>query len=123
MKSKKDNRLDLFVAAPPLETLKFITSACAKGQWGSHKKRIAIIDIKRAYFDAKSKRPTFVEIPIEDQNEGDEGMIGQLELSLYGTRDAAQNWSDEYTSTLKQWGFKVGLSSPCNSVIRKGILK
>ena len=55
-----------------------------------------------------------MEIPTEDWNEGDEGMVGRLELSLYGTRDATQNWSEEYTTTLKQWGFRVGASSPCN---------
>ena len=36
---KNDNRLDLFAATPPLETLKFIASICAKGQHGNHKKR------------------------------------------------------------------------------------
>ena len=35
-------------------------------------------------------------------------------MSLYGTRDAAQNWNEEYISTLKSWGFEVGKSSPCN---------
>ena len=55
-----------------------------------------------------------MEIPAEDRTDEDEGMVGRLELSLYGTRDAAQNWSEEYTTSLKSWGFKVGRSSPCN---------
>ena len=98
---KNDNRLDLFAATPPLETIKFITAMCAKGQQGAQKRRMAVIDIKRAYFYAPSKRPTFIEIPSEDREKGDEGKVGKLELSLYGTRDAAQNWSEEYTKTLK----------------------
>ena len=66
---------------------------------------MAVIDIKRAYFYAKARRPVFIEIPTEDREEGDEGMVGQLQLSLYGTRDAAQNWAAEYTSFLRSLGF------------------
>ena len=40
--------------------------------------------------------------------------MGRLDLSLYGTRDAAQNWSIEYTQTLRAAGFIVGKASPCN---------
>ena len=43
----------------------------------------------------------FVENHKEDRNEGDEGYVGRLELGLYGTRDTAQHWCDEYTNTLK----------------------
>ena len=107
---KNGNRLDLFAATPPLETIKLIPAMCAKGQGGDQKRRLAVIDIKRAYFYAPSKRPTFIEIPSEDRQAGDEGKVGRLELSLYGTRDAAQNWSEEYTKTLKGWGFDVGRS-------------
>ena len=78
------------------------------------KAKLAVIDIKRAYFYAPSKRTTFIEIPSEDRQAGDEGKVGRLELSLYGTRDAAQNWSEEYTKTLRGWGFDVGKSSPYN---------
>ena len=41
-------------------------------------------------------------------------MVGRLNLSLYGTRDAAQNWAVEYTQTLQAAGFVVGKASPCN---------
>ena len=40
--------------------------------------------------------------------------MGKLNLSLYGTRDAAQNWAQEYTKTLVAAGFRVGRASPCN---------
>ena len=77
---------------------------------------MAIVDIKRAYFYAKARRAVFIEVPIEDREEGEEGMIGQLQLSLYGTRDAAQNWAAEYTSLLVGLGFRAGKASPCNFV-------
>ena len=111
---KYDKRMDLLSATPPLETLKLLNSMCARRQSDERPCRLAVIDIKRAYFYAPARRPVFIEIPMEDRE--DEGMVGQLQLSLYGTRDAAQNWAAEYTSVLKSLGFKVGRASPCNFV-------
>ena len=111
---KKDARLDLFAATPPLETIKFLMSCCAKGQGRKDPLRMAVIDIKRAYFYAPVRRPVFIEIPDEDKEPGDWDMVGQLHLSLYGTRDAAQNWTAEYTRKLKEVGFAPGRASPCN---------
>ena len=109
-----DKRLDLFAATPPLESLRMICSICASNQNRKDPFRMLSIDVKRAYFYAKAKRSVYIEIPIEDWEPGDEGRVGKLELSLYGTRDAAQNWATEYTNTLKQLGFKAGAASPCN---------
>merc|ERR1712086_782235 len=104
---KCDKRMDLFSATPPLETLKLLISMCARRQSDAKPCRMAIVDIKRAYFYAKARRPVFIEIPAEDREEGEEGMVGQLQLSLYGTRDAAQNWAAEYTSLLVELGFPM----------------
>ena len=71
-------------------------------------------DVKRAYFFAEAKREIYVELPEEDQEENGEDMVGRLRLSMYGTRDAAQNWALEYASTLVSLGFKQGLASPCH---------
>ena len=105
---KHDKRLDLFSATPPLETLKLLCSVCARGQGGARPLRLAAVDIKRAYFYAPTRRPIFVEIPAEDRESGDETRVGQLQLSLYDTRDAAQNWAHEYTTFLKGLGFLPG---------------
>ena len=40
-------------------------------------------------------------------------MCGQLVNSLYGTRDAAQNWEAEYTDTLAENGFICGKAASC----------
>ena len=109
-------RLDLFAATPPLEALKMIVSLCAHNQRGSAPYRIVRIDVRRAYFYAKARRPVFIEIPEEDREHGDEGTVGRLELSLYGTRDAAQNWNHEFTDKLNRMGLKAGRASPCNFV-------
>ena len=111
---KMDSRLDLFAATPPLEMLRLMCSICAGHQKGKRPYRIMTVDVKRAYFYARSRRPIYIEIPVEDYEAGDEHMVGRLNLSLYGTRDAAQNWTREYTEFLEGIGFKVGLASPCN---------
>ena len=40
--------------------------------------------------------------------------MGQLNRSLYGTRDAAMNWAKAYTQLLVENGFTVGRANPCN---------
>ena len=114
----KDKRDDLFAATPPLESLKAILSICASHQVGSGPYRVMAIDVKRAYFYAPATRPIFVHIPAEDREPGDEKMVGQLNLSLYGTRDAALNWTKTYTQFMLECGFEVGRGSPCNFVHR-----
>ena len=41
-------------------------------------------------------------------------MVGNLEKSLYGTRDAALNWAEAHTKVLIAMGYKKGLPSPCS---------
>ena len=57
------------------------------------------IDLKRAYFYAAARREIYIEIPMEDWQQGDADKVAKLNLSLYGTRDAAQNRTEEYTHT------------------------
>ena len=49
-----------------------------------------------------------------DWEPGDEGRVGELQLSLYGTRDAAQNWAETYTKYLNRIGFIQGRGSMCD---------
>ena len=50
-------------------------------------------------------------------------MVGQLQLSLYRTRDAAQNWAATYTRFLLKIGFHRGRASSCNFVHKKRNIK
>ena len=71
------------------------------------------LDVRRAYFYAKATRPVYIEIPIENFKPGDESKVARLNLSLYGTRDAAQNWAMEHT-TSSRLGWPVrAISSTC----------
>ena len=40
-------------------------------------------------------------------------MVGKLIKSMYGTRDAAQNWEEHYSNVHLEIGFQQGLSSTC----------
>ena len=68
-------------------------------------------DVSRAFFCAPAKRQVFVELPAEDKNSED--MVGELNFSMYGTRDAAQNWGEECAETMIKAGFQRGKASPC----------
>ena len=79
----------------PLEALKMVLSEIATG--GRGRKVVALVDVRRAHFHAPSRRRAFVEVPPEDSEVGE---CGLLQSSLYGTRDAPQNWEKELASTL-----------------------
>ena len=111
---KRDQRLDLFAATPPVETIRFLAAQCAQRQRRKDPWRMAVIDVRRAYFYARARRPLYVEIPDEDRVEGEGDVVGRLEMSLYGTRDAAMNWTLECSGYLKELGFEAGKASPCN---------
>ena len=55
---KRDKRDDLFAATPPLEALKMVLTLAVtkilRRKWA--KRKIEVIDIKRAFFHAQSKR-------------------------------------------------------------------
>ena len=111
---KRDKRQDLFSPTPPLEVLKLLIAYCAKNQRTDKPKRIVVINVSRAYFYAKCKRALYIQIPDEDWEPGDEGRVGELQLSLKGTRDAAQKWAETYTKYLNRIGFIQGRGSMCN---------
>ena len=71
-------------------------------------------DVRRAYFFAPARRELYIEMPMEDRQPGDEDRVARLNLSMYGTRDAARNWAFEYASVLKDMGFTQGKASPCH---------
>ena len=105
--------IGLFCRHPPLESLRMTCSLCASNQDRQDPYRTVSVDVRRAYFFAKATRPVNVEIYIEEFEPGDEDKVARINLSLYGTRDAAQNRDKEYTKFLEECGSKTGLASPC----------
>ena len=102
-------RDDLFAGTPPLDTLKITISMTASNNNGDI---LMINDVSRAFFHAKARRDVYVQIAEEDREPGDEGRCGKLNFSMYGTRDAAQNWASEYADMLMSIGFIQGKASP-----------
>lgn len=52
-----------------------------------------INDVRRAYAYAEAIRNVCINLPVED-SKGGKSMVGRLDLSLYGTRDAATTWQE-----------------------------
>ena len=102
-------RPELYAATPPSECLRMLISKMASKEG----MRMLYADVSRAYFYAKAVRPVYVELPEEDKEPGDQNKCGRLVMIMYGTRDAAINWSDEYTKTLVKDGYKQGRANPC----------
>ena len=69
-------------------------------------------DVSRAFFHAKATRDVYVKLPEENLQPGEEGLCGKLNFSMYGIRDAAQNWQSEYSQRLIDSGFTRGKASP-----------
>eukprot|EP00973_Karenia_brevis_P096115 12430674-Karenia_brevis.AAC.1 len=90
-----------------------ISIAATTDTRGKVSKKMMVNDVSRAYFYAQSDTPTFVKLCDEDTEPGDEGMCGELRVSMYGTRKAAQNWQNCVNKTLYNMGFSSGASSPC----------
>ena len=76
-------------------------------------KKIMVNDVRRAFFYSPVRRTVFVELPEEDIGTGEEDCVGELQMSLYGTRDAAQNWQECCSEHLVELGFHKGVSNPC----------
>ena len=114
---RTDSRPDLFAATPLVEHIKYLISRVASSQHSPRPTYLMINDVKKAYFFADATRKIYIELPPEDY---EAGKCGLLQKSLYGTRDAALNWTIAYTSALvDRMGFVQGKSTPCAFVNRE----
>ncbi len=106
----------MFAATPPLEAKRLLFAAAVTEGVGYRKgsreqgMKVDFIDIERAYFHADAQRKVYVELPEEDRQEG---MCGEMLKSMYGTRDAARNWENEYAKFMDGIGMKRGSISAC----------
>ena len=127
-KEFNDSEIDgLFAATPPLEALRLLVSDAATVVPGHGKKIIMINDVARAFFEAPVKRIVCVELPEEamTREEIDAGtpLVGLLQMSLYGTRDAAVNFQAEVAKLMTSLGFRQGKYNPCTYWHQKKNLK
>ena len=69
-----------------------LSEVATRGE-GEERKVMTIADVKKAFYEAKTKRELCMELPKEDMTEEDmeEDMVGFLELAMPGTRDAGMH--------------------------------
>ena len=118
-KEKGMGGADTFAATPPAEMLKVLISRCTTARdGGSHKMRERCImtnGVKRAYFYAQVRSEIFIEIPPEDRTAEDDEQdnVAQLQLSMYGTREAAVAWQSKVKEVVHRLGFETCIANPC----------
>ena len=83
-----------------------------RGPGSDKRTQILLIDISRAYFNAKTDDddPVYVDLPLEMQ--APPGMCALLRRHMYGIRRAAEGWQNEYSSSRTEMGFTQGSASP-----------
>ena len=107
----------LFAGTPALEALRYLvheaSSVRSREKMGS--KVLMVNDVARAPFEAPAIRNVCVEIPKEAKTEADvrHDKVGQLSMSMYGTRDAAMNWQEEVAKEMRKLGFQRGRYNSC----------
>ena len=107
-----DDRDDLFSPTPPLVATKMVLSECATIS-GHQPYHLMLLDVKRAFLYAKTKRKLFIRLPREDPRGGERGILGRLLRAMYGTRDAPQLWTEEVQRVLQEIGFRSCPTQPC----------
>ena len=72
-----------------------------------------LINIRKAYFNAKTSddEPIYVELP--RKAEATPGMCALLRRHMCGTCMPAEGWQDESNSSPTEAGFVQGMASPC----------
>ena len=69
------------------------------------------VDISKAYLHARVLSDDIYCALPEEMHMPE--MCGSLVMALYGTRQAARAWEEEYAGTLRDAGFQRGLANPC----------
>ena len=77
---------------------------------GSRKRKVLVIDVKKAHLYPLCDQDVFIELPKEAG--AGPGACGKLVHWLYGFRPAAQAWENHYAGNLREIGFKRGTMSP-----------
>ena len=101
---KIGDRPDLYAGTPPLEALKAIISIAA-----SHRPEFSLmhVDVSCAYCHAKPQELVLEKLPAEGCSGKEEGKIGLLKKSMYGTSDAASNWERDWQGHLEKLGLRA----------------
>ena len=72
-----------------------------------------LVDISRAYLNAKTSEDDLVYVQLPPEAGENENACALLRRHMYGTRRAAEAWQEEYSTRLCEAGFTQGVASPC----------
>ena len=102
-----------FASTPPLESLRYIFHwvQTIKHRRGKRVRiKLLVLDVSRAHFHPPAVREVYITLPPEDF---EPGMVGKLLRTIYGTRDAGNQWDVFFNSAAEDLGFEPGESCPC----------
>eukprot|EP00971_Amphidinium_carterae_P078308 1549134-Amphidinium_carterae.1 len=101
-------------ATLPYEALRFMVSLCMTPREGEEEYVLQFIDITRAHPHCVMKRDLWIQLPSEDLRSSEQAVCGKLLRSLYGTRDAGQNFELLVQETMvSKLGYTQGVWTPC----------
>ena len=93
-----------FAATPPIEALRALISHTTSGL---KKKALMVWDVSRSFFHAPVQHEIHVELCVEAKK-----TVEDNNMSMYGTKAAAQNWQKKVQETMAAFGFSFGKASP-----------
>ena len=83
-----EKREGLYAGTPPMAaTIYLLSDIVSRGRRAhEQKRRLMVLDVKRASLDGIATRTLYVELPGEESDNGK--YVGRLNRTLYGTTDA-----------------------------------
>jgi hypothetical protein len=111
--AKGSNRDDIFAGTPPLMASRLVLSDTAsRSKTGITSRRLAILDVKRAFLHGIMEEEVYIELPDEDDMK-QLGYVGILLKAMYGTRSAPLMWQKVVKKTMRNVGFHACITTPC----------
>ena len=107
--------VDTFSATPPYEALRLMVSMTMTPRNIEEANHVLLfVDITRAHPHCLMTRKLWIKLPSEDPRSNEEGVCGLLERSMYGCRDAGQNFELLVRHVMVDiLGFVGGMWSAC----------
>ena len=110
--NRGDKQDHFFASTPPLEAKKMLFARFAQERnRDGQPLRLSFVDVRKAYFNGKPKRPLYMSFPKELGLPSN--LVAKQVRCVYGTRDAGAIWEDTYRAALEDMGFISGAGSPC----------
>lgn len=105
---------EMFAPTPPLVATRWLCS-CAESQGtrGLGPKTLMTVDFSKAFSNGDMQRQVYIELPAEDERKYTADVVGLLNKSMYGLRDAPQIWQRVVRSMLEARGFKPLVGTQC----------